>query len=59
MAEQASREQRPIAALFVALATAAMALQLPHAQCRLEAGLDAFAPSITLSACGVGVTMTL
>jgi hypothetical protein len=46
-------------ALFLALVTAALVLQLPHDRCPLSAGVDAYAPSITVSACGVGVTMSL
>lgn len=59
MARREDRDRRPVLALFLALVTAALVLQLPHDRCPLSAGVDAYAPSITVSACGVGVTMSL
>lgn len=59
MAKHDKRDQRPIAALFLALMTAALVLQLPDPNCPLRTGVDAYAPSVTVSTCDVGVTLSL
>jgi hypothetical protein len=59
MAKQQTQDQKPLVAMFLALVTAALVLQLPRAPCGVEAGVDAYAPSVTVSACGVGVTLSL
>lgn len=59
MAKQEDRDQRPMTALFLALVTAALVLQLPQAPCGVHAGVDAYAPSVTVRACGVGLTLSL
>jgi hypothetical protein len=59
MLRQKKPDRRPIAGFFVALTTAVLVLQLPHSQCPLRTGVDAYAPSVTVSACGVGVTLSL
>lgn len=57
--QQEQGRQPPLAALFLALVTAALVLLLPDARCPLRTGVDAYAPSLTVSACGVGVTLSL
>jgi hypothetical protein len=47
------------ARLFLALVTAVLLIRSPHTNCPARSELDAYAPSFTVSACGVGVTLSI
>mgnify|MGYP000904107591 CR=1 FL=1 len=59
MALSNARVPNPLAGLVLALATAALVLHMPPTQCPVTGRVNAYAPSVSVSACGVGVTFSL
>ena len=55
MTVRALPDPKPMAALLLALAAITLALLPSHARCGVRAGVDAYAASVTVRACGVGV----